>query len=76
MARPIPSFYGTCPCTGTYEERHVEVRINVGDEPVVLDRVPQGACPACGSRVYKAEVIEGLEAVMRDRPVRRERPLV
>ena len=32
---------------------------------VVLTDVPQGACPNCGSRVYKAEVLERIETLMK-----------
>ena len=32
---------------------------------VVLTNVPQGACPLCGSRVYKAEVLERIESLMK-----------
>jgi YgiT-type zinc finger domain-containing protein len=42
----------------------VEVRMTVGRDKVVLREVPQGACPQCGSRVYKAGVLEQLEALM------------
>lgn len=75
MARPVSSSYGTCPCSGTYEHRYVDVRFTVGDEVVVLESVAQGACPLCGSRVYKNEVIEDIEATMRGRSIARERPL-
>jgi YgiT-type zinc finger domain-containing protein len=57
--------YGTCPCTGVYERRFVEVTIKVNDRSVVLTDVPQGACPNCGSRVYKAEVLELVESLMK-----------
>ena len=58
--------YGSCPCGGKYESRMVEVTIKgVGDEPVVLKNVPQGACPVCGSRVYKAQILERIEASLR-----------
>lgn len=57
--------YGRCPCTGRYESRSVEVRMTVGGQEVLLPDVPQGACPQCGSRVYKASVLEMIEAVMR-----------
>jgi hypothetical protein len=50
--------YATCPCTGVYQLRFVEVRMKVNDRSGVLTEVPQGACPNCGSRVYKAEVPE------------------
>lgn len=63
--------YGRCPCTGIYQQRFVEVRMNVRGKTVVLTGVPQGACPQCGSRVYKAEVLERLESLMKSEPVRR-----
>lgn len=48
------------------QSRMVEVTIKgVGDEPVVLKNVPQGACPVCGSRVYKAQILERIEASLR-----------
>lgn len=37
----------------------------VGSRTVVLTAVPQGACPVCGSRVYKPEVLERLEGLMK-----------
>jgi YgiT-type zinc finger domain-containing protein len=67
---PLPSDYGRCPCGGTYESRMVEVRMTVGSEKVVLSGVPQGACPRCGSRVYKAGVLEQLEGLMGSWPPR------
>ena len=62
--------FGTCPCSGHYDQRFVEVRMRVDGEVIVLTDVPQGACPNCGSRVYKADVLEMVEAIMnrRDRP--------
>jgi len=64
MAIRPASDYGACPCGGVYEQRMVEVRMTVGDEVVVLIDVPQGACPQCGSRVYKAAMLEEIEASM------------
>jgi YgiT-type zinc finger domain-containing protein len=61
--------YGRCPCGGTYENRFVEVRLNVAGKTVVLTQVPQGACPNCGSRVYKGEVLERIESLMKQRRV-------
>lgn len=58
--------YGRCPCTGAYENRFVEVRMTVNGKVVVLTSVPQGACPMCGSRVYKAEVLERIESLMKN----------
>lgn len=39
--------------------------MTVGGEAVVLKDVPQGACPDCGSRVYKRVVLTAIETVMR-----------
>jgi hypothetical protein len=57
--------YGECPCGGVYEARTVEVRIPVEGKPLVMKDMPQGACPNCGSRVYKLEVLERIEALMK-----------
>jgi YgiT-type zinc finger domain-containing protein len=57
-----PLHYGRCPCSGRYEQRFVEVRLTVAGRVIVLTDVPQGACPLCGSRVYKMHVLERLEA--------------
>ena len=65
MTSPREAHYGRCPCGGTYETRRVEVRMTVAGERVVLENVPQGACPLCGSRVYKTAVLEELERALR-----------
>lgn len=57
--------YGRCPCSGVYERRFVEVRMNVSGKLVVLTAVPQGACLMCGSRVYKADVLQRIELLMK-----------
>jgi YgiT-type zinc finger domain-containing protein len=59
--------YGGCPCSGHYESRAVEVKMTVHGNLVILADVPQGACPKCGSRVYKLQVLEYVEATMRGR---------
>jgi hypothetical protein len=61
--------YGICPCTGNYEKRSVEVRMTVEGKVVVFNDVPQGACPLCGSRVYKTDVLEYIEATMKRRQI-------
>jgi YgiT-type zinc finger domain-containing protein len=63
--RSRTSVLGTCPCTGIYQRRFVEVRIKVSGETVVLRSVPQGACPQCGSRIYKARVLQALETLFK-----------
>jgi len=57
--------YGRCPCGGTYDRRTVEVRLTVEGKVVVLTDISQGACPQCGSRVYKADVLEDIENLLR-----------
>jgi PHP family Zn ribbon phosphoesterase len=63
--------YGRCPCSGTYDNRFVEVRLTVNQKIVVLTAVPQGACPNCGSRVYKGEVLERIESLMKSDKVKK-----
>ena len=57
--------YGSCPCGGLYEARFVTVNMTVEGAPVTIDDVPQGACPSCGSRVYKLPVLARIEATMK-----------
>jgi YgiT-type zinc finger domain-containing protein len=57
--------YGRCPCGTAYGWRAVEVRLKVDGKVVVLTQVPQGSCPSCGSRVYKGEVLERIELLMK-----------
>jgi YgiT-type zinc finger domain-containing protein len=63
--------YGHCICGLEYEHRFVEVRMVVDGQHVVLDKVPQGACPQCGSRVYKTAVLAAIESTMKGAPVDR-----
>jgi hypothetical protein len=63
--RSAASQWGRCPCGGTYEQRVVDVNMTVDGKPVKLTDVLQGACPVCGSRVYKAEMLARIEAVMK-----------
>jgi YgiT-type zinc finger domain-containing protein len=57
--------YGLCACGGHFEQRYVEIRMTVDGSPTVVTDVPQGACPLCGSRVYKAALLEEIERTMR-----------
>lgn len=57
--------YGRCPCSGVYERKFVEVKMKVNEKVLVLTGVPQGACMMCGSRVYKADVLGRIEALMK-----------
>ena len=58
---------GKCPCGGTYEDRTVEVRLSRSEsgEMIVLDSVPQGVCPRCGSRVYHASMLYRIESIFK-----------
>lgn len=44
--------------------------MSVEGSPVLLPDVPQGACPQCGSRVYKLAELEAIECVMKGRRLR------
>jgi YgiT-type zinc finger domain-containing protein len=57
--------YGRCPCSGVFEHRTREVSLTAGKQPIVITHVPQGACPLCGSQVYKADILERIEALYR-----------
>ncbi|MBJ6760459.1 hypothetical protein DRW03_20340 [Corallococcus sp. H22C18031201] len=57
--------YGKCPCTGAYEHRLIEVELTVAQRSVVLTDIPQGECAQCSSQVYKMQVMERLEGLMR-----------
>jgi YgiT-type zinc finger domain-containing protein len=61
LPKPPPYDYGRCPCGGSYESKVVEVTFN--DANVVLSDVPQGQCPVCGGRIYKARVLECIERI-------------
>ena len=61
--------YGKCPCGGHFENRQVEVRMTIFGRAVVLPGVPQGVCRKCGSRVYKAQILECIESLMKNKPV-------
>jgi len=60
--------YGKCLCGGHFEGRSVDVRMTVSGRAIILPDVPQGVCPICSSRVYKAQVLECIESLMRNEP--------
>lgn len=64
--------WGRCPCGGQYENRLVEVNMTIDGKRVTLTDVTQGACPNCGSRVYKAETLARIEGVMKHEPLDRK----
>jgi YgiT-type zinc finger domain-containing protein len=66
MAASTEIQYGRCPCGGYYDSRTVEVRMTVHGNLIILPAVPQGSCSVCGSRVYKAMVLQYVESAMRE----------
>jgi len=58
----LGSSYGACTCGAEFDARLVEVRLSGTDGAEVLRDVPLAACPNCGVRVYKAAVLERIEA--------------
>ena len=72
MVQSAGSNWGRCPCRGQYEDRRVEVNMTVEGRRVTLKDVPQGVCPDCGSRVYKAETLARIEATMKNEPLDRQ----
>jgi YgiT-type zinc finger domain-containing protein len=80
LPRPPSYDYGRCPCGASYESQTVEVSFE--DEDVVLTDVPQGKCPVCGGRIYKARVLDcierlqsGRERAVEPNPLERTSPL-
>lgn len=71
MADYAIPIYGNCPCRGAYQNRWVEVRLNVNGKILVLTNVPQGACPNCGSRVYKGDTLERIESIMKHTKIKK-----
>ena len=62
--------FGSCPCGGTYERQAVEVTLKIEGSAVSLKSVPQGVCPECGSRVYKAATLRCIESLMKQHEFR------
>ena len=56
--------YGQCGCGNRTDHRQIEVRMTIAGTDVVIDSVPQGTCSSCGSRYYKADILETIEALM------------
>jgi len=46
--------------------------MTVDGRRITLTDVPQGACPNCGSRVYKAEMLARIEGVMKNESLDRK----
>jgi YgiT-type zinc finger domain-containing protein len=66
MTTPASFEWGRCPCGGIFEHKLVEINMTVDGRGVKLTDVPQGVCPTCGSRVYKAEALARVEGTLRN----------
>jgi hypothetical protein len=56
--------FGNCRwCKEGFEYNSVEVEIEADEGDYTLTDVPQGYSPSCGSRVYKAGMLERIEAI-------------
>jgi hypothetical protein len=65
MSMEMPSFE-SCPCgLGSFESSLVDIAMMVAGARVVLENIPQGLCPKCGSRVYSPECLLRIERLYR-----------
>jgi hypothetical protein len=62
---------GRCPPVALTRTGGVEIRMTVAGEVILLADVPRGACPECGSRVFRAGILEHIESAYRAEPVDR-----
>jgi hypothetical protein len=62
IVETLGSAYGRCGCGTEYVVEMVEVRFTEAGLANVLSDVPRGACPSCGAFVYRAPVMERIEA--------------
>ena len=57
--------FGECPCgAGAFQSRTVEVSMKLSGQTLLLQEVPQGVCPKCGTRVYPPEHLRRIEELM------------
>jgi len=68
MANSQATEWGPCPCGGHFENRLVDVHMTVQGQRLTLSDIPQGVCPNCGSKVYKAEMLGRIEESMKGEP--------
>jgi YgiT-type zinc finger domain-containing protein len=60
--------YGTCHvCGGQLGEELTEQSINQSGEWVLIRAVPTGICQKCGEQVFRWEVTQRLEDLLRER---------
>ena len=58
--------YGNCWCRKPIEASRRVIYLQIDGRQLKLDAVPQGVCQDCGFTFYKAEVLEAVEALMRE----------
>ena len=60
--------YGTCHvCGGVMEEGLTEQSARENDEWVVIRSVPTGVCTRCGEQIFRWQVTQRLEEILRER---------
>jgi len=59
--------WGRCICAQALQHEWIDVPRTVDGRPAPLTDVPRGRCVACGSRVYRAESLGRVEAVLKGR---------
>jgi hypothetical protein len=62
--------YGRCSCGAQFQNREVNIRTTAFGRAIELIGVPQGVCPLCASRVYKAQVLECIESFLKAESIR------
>lgn len=59
--------YGKCHvCGERMEEKRVKQELWIKNRLVVIEGVPAGVCPQCGEKVVKADVGQGIAALIQD----------
>jgi hypothetical protein len=65
VPRSLGALFGRCPCGGgDYDVVTVRASFQVAGSRIDLD-AQQGRCRSCGSRVYKADLLQRLESLDR-----------
>jgi hypothetical protein len=63
--------YGLCWCDNRIEGTMVPISLRVAGRSVAVESVPKGVCNHCHFTYYRADILETLEALLRED--RRER---
>ena len=63
--------YGTCHvCSAAVEERLTDQSVRDGGEWVLIRSVPTGVCVRCGEQIFRLQITERLEEIVRQRKTR------